>query len=146
MTCVTANSLPKQRWVTVTDDSGLHTEVVDLEKELAEMRLKEREVLFYYKSRQINNPVATSLNNTAALAKTDYNPDRATYFIIHGWKNDHTSPLNALVSEALLSQQDCNLFLADWGATAHLLYALARAAVPVVGRAAAEYAIEVIIA
>lgn len=42
-------------------------------------------------------------------SSTAFNPNFLTRIIIHGWMNDHTSPVNRMIKKAYLNRNDFNI-------------------------------------
>lgn len=100
----------------------------------------ERDMRFFVLTRF--NPVHGQeifLNNLTSLDSTNYNRDRPTRFIIHGFQDDASAEINIVVSAAYLRTYDVNIIVVDWGVLANTInYITARNRVPDVGRVVAN--------
>lgn len=73
------------------------------------------------------------------LALTDFEANKDTLFIIHGWKNNNESSVNYKIRETILSQNDLNVFVVDWSPIAGKNYISAQGAVLRVGEYVADF-------
>lgn len=100
----------------------------------------EKDVNFHFYSRR--NPTnATILNTREAknLEHSYFDMTKETLFIIHGWKNDYSSPVNELIKDAILEKHDVNVFAVDWSPIAKENYISAFYNVPRVGKFIGEF-------
>lgn len=85
-------------WRFVQDEEG-RVELIDLLGEIPWFEVEDWDVTFYYYSRTSPDPVGTTIEQVGALEGTDFTPNRCTVFIVHGWRNDYTSPVNTILRE-----------------------------------------------
>lgn len=74
----------------------------------------ERDVRFMLQTRQNSNPVQIQFRNIGAINNSNFNRNRPTRFLIHGWFEDDTSDINAATAAELLSYNDFNIIIVDW--------------------------------
>lgn len=79
--------------------------------------------------------------NAAAIRNTNWNNAApGTRFIVHGFNNDNTSPVNRDITRALLAANDHNVVVVDWGVGANTInYISARNRVNEVGPVIARF-------
>lgn len=89
------------------------------------------------------NPTAGQrlLRTTASINSSQWNSAAGgTRFIIHGWNNNHQSPVNTIITSAFLQRADHNVVAVDWGAGANSInYLTSRNRVPAVATAVASF-------
>ncbi|KAJ2947739.1 hypothetical protein O0L34_g9514 [Tuta absoluta] len=71
-----------------------------------------------------NNPTSSQpilLNNAAQLETTNFSAARRTIVIIHGWRENASSDLAAILVPAFLAVEDVNIIVVDWSAGASSL-------------------------
>lgn len=93
----------------------------------------------FYTKRHPRNSIKIKLATAHLLALTDFDGDKDTLFIIHGWKNSNESSVNNEIREAILAQNDLNVFVVDWSPIAGRNYISARNAVERVGEYIADF-------
>lgn len=94
---------------------------------------------YFYTRRHPSNSIKIKSSSVNLLALTDFVGTKDTLFIIHGWKNDNFSAVNTRIREAILSQNDLNLFVVDWGVIASQGYIGAQGSVRRVGEYVAAF-------
>ncbi|KAJ8920202.1 hypothetical protein NQ315_011863 [Exocentrus adspersus] len=104
-----------------------------LQPEERRLVASEEDVNFYLYTR--NNPETFTLFTSSNLTfSTVFDASKPTLFIIHGWQNNYSSPVNKLIKEAVLEKHDVNVFVTDWGAVAKENYVAAFYSVPSIGK------------
>lgn len=100
----------------------------------------EKDVNFYFYSQQ-NLENATIFNTREArnIDTSYFDIKKQTLFIVHGWKNNYSSPVNKLIKEAVLKDHDINLFVVDWSSVAKENYISVFYNVPRVGKFVGEF-------
>ncbi|KAI5639763.1 lipase domain-containing protein [Phthorimaea operculella] len=73
-------------------------------------------------------------NDTNSVQNSNYQPDRPTVVIVHGWNNNGNSELNPNLRDAFLQVLDCNVIVVDWSDLASSLYFTSANGVPSVGQ------------
>lgn len=123
----------KNRYVILPDDNGkLH--FVDLQEPVTRLATLYDITLYLHRSNNESPEVIEASSYEKAFTSTKFDPKLKTVFIIHGWNNDYTSPVNTFVREAVLDNYNVNLFVVDWGTPAHdLNYVTAKASALFVG-------------
>lgn len=94
--------------------------------------------IFYY-SRKTKSGKEISIKNAKDVKQTDYSPSKNTFFITHGWVNDHRAPMCQKVKDAYLAAGDVNVFVVDWSLISFAEYALARNQVIQIGKIVADF-------
>lgn len=92
---------------------------------------------YLYTQYDQQNGTELFLNETEVLEASTYVHSRPLRIIIHGFKNNHTSPLNRILKNGYIRNHDVNVFVVDWGKAAkrHLYeYETAKYHVPLVGK------------
>lgn len=108
----------KHRWALVPDSDN-HMHLVDLnpiELEPEGLWTPATDVFFVLFTRR--NPTAGQrLAMTVASINSSQWSSAAggTRFIIHGWNNNHQSPVNVAITRAFLASADHNVIAVDWG-------------------------------
>lgn len=95
-------------------------------------------VLFYY-SQKHPEQVQFKSTNDSPIAHTDFNPNKTTVFIIHGWLNSHLSQACQRVKDFMLRSHDVNVFTVDWNSITRFDYVIAQANVVQVGQYLANF-------
>ncbi|XP_013188933.2 pancreatic triacylglycerol lipase [Amyelois transitella] len=72
--------------------------------------------LFTRENPQVSQPML--VGNTGLLGLTNYDPERRTIIILHGWRSTATSDVNTVLVPAFLSAEDVNVIVVDWSAGA----------------------------
>lgn len=124
----------------MSDDKG-QIYVVDLWKRPMQPKTESSDVKFYLynkKNKFIPEEIPANASDII-LQSPNFNKNKKVLFIIHGWQNDHTSPVNTLIKSAVLDRYDINVFVVGWGIAASYYYPTARYAVPDVGRIVGEF-------
>lgn len=55
------------------------------------------------------------LNDIASVQTSNYDAERPTRFIIHGYQSDSSSDVNIIITAAYLRSYDVNVVVVDWG-------------------------------
>lgn len=79
------------------------------------------------------------LNNLKSLRSSNFNLMNPTRFIIHGWINDRFSPVNTMIRDAYLQNNDLNVIVVDWGLGAFTEYMMACSNIFGVGLVVADF-------
>ncbi|KAJ2942491.1 hypothetical protein O0L34_g16099 [Tuta absoluta] len=70
------------------------------------------------------NPVVSQpllLGNSGLLGSTNYNANRRTAVIFHGWLDNALGDVNTVLVPAFLAAEDMNVIVVDWGAGANTI-------------------------
>ncbi|XP_026494764.2 pancreatic triacylglycerol lipase-like [Vanessa tameamea] len=103
------------------DASGKY-HLVDLWMKLSDLYLTARynpttSNVYHLFTRQ--NPVLSQpllFNNTGLLQSSNFNSNRRTAVLIHGWSDNVIGDFNTVIVPALLSAEDLNVIAVDWSA------------------------------
>ncbi|XP_075989629.1 pancreatic triacylglycerol lipase-like [Anticarsia gemmatalis] len=79
--------------------------------------------LFTRNNRQTSQPIP--LGNAAVLRNSNYNANRKTVVLIHGWRNNPSSDFNVHLIAAYLTAEDVNVIMVDWSVGAGMDYVVA---------------------
>ncbi|CAH1118346.1 unnamed protein product [Phaedon cochleariae] len=93
----------------------------------------------FYSQRHPSHSIKIRSSTLDRLHNTDFQPRKASLFIIHGWKNHNESDVNYKIRETILSHEDINVFVVDWSPMAGRNYISARNAVVRVGQYVADF-------
>lgn len=133
----------KHRWALVPDNEG-HVHLMDLnpiELEPEAFWNPATDVFFVLFTRR--NPTAGQrlAQTTASINNSQWsNGAGGTRFIIHGWNNNHQSPVNIVITRAFLASADHNVVAVDWGVGAGSInYVTSRNRVPEVATRVAQF-------
>lgn len=63
-------------------------------------------LLFTQRNREIGQNITS---NFASMINSNFNSLKPTRFVIHGWLNDHTSPINTEITAGYLDRGDYNV-------------------------------------
>lgn len=131
----------QQGWAIIPDGDGkLHlAKLSDYDDETIggpeSIFVPETDVIFRLFTRR--NPVNAQvivLNDAESLANSNFVSSHPTRFIIHGWNNDGSSPVNTNIRTAYLNNYEFNVVTVDWGVGANTInYNAARNHVQIVG-------------
>ncbi|KAL2735408.1 phospholipase A1 VesT102-like [Vespula squamosa] len=78
------------------------------------MDLHNRVYFYLYTRNNRVHPDAISINNIESLKKSNFNFNRPTRIITHGWMNSHNSDSCILIRDAYLNQDHYNVIVIDW--------------------------------
>ncbi|KAF7398913.1 hypothetical protein HZH66_006810 [Vespula vulgaris] len=78
------------------------------------MDLHNRVYFYLYTANNRIYPDAISINDLESLKKSNFNFNRPTRIITHGWMNSHNSDSCILIRDAYLNQGDYNVIVIDW--------------------------------
>lgn len=95
-------------------------------------------ILYLYTQANLNNPVVISMNES--LSTPYFNASKEIVLIIHGWNDSYLSDVNTIITAAILTNFDVNIFVVDWskvGTTSN--YDQAVAGVQPIALALAQY-------
>ncbi|XP_056641565.1 pancreatic triacylglycerol lipase-like [Diorhabda sublineata] len=97
--------------------------------------VSESDINFYFKNQKNPDGVGPLyLNDSDSVNSAGFSADKDTVFVVHGWQNDHTSPICSIVPKALTDTVDVNVFVVDWGAISYGMYLPVFEAVPTIGK------------
>ncbi|KZC05204.1 Pancreatic lipase-related protein 2 [Dufourea novaeangliae] len=89
------------------------------------------------------NPITGQLlipNDIASVSKSNWNANRPTIIVAHGWKSAGDKPACTLVRDAFLRATDCNVIIVDWSSIAkNLIYSKVAKSVPTVAEGVARF-------
>lgn len=121
------------RYVILPDDNGkLH--FVDLQAPIARLATMQDITLYLHKSNNEEPEIIEALNYQKVLPTTKFDPKLKTVFIVHGWNNDYMSPINTMITEAILANYNVNVLVVGWGKPANdINYVTAKASSLFVG-------------
>ena len=87
-----------------------------------------------------NNPQQLQFRNLLSVQQSNFNRNRPTRILVHGWFEDDTSDISTATSAELLDYQDFNVIFIDWSEGSRTLnYIGAANRVPTVGTFIASY-------
>ncbi|KAJ8983365.1 hypothetical protein NQ317_009278 [Molorchus minor] len=92
---------------------GLY-EIEDPVNAEVDTRASEADLSYYFYSRNTIGDFSVTSSSLSDLRDTDFNVQRQTLFIIHGWTNNYQSLVNTVVRSAVLPRLDVNVFVVDW--------------------------------
>lgn len=123
-----------------TKERGLVVE--DLFTSKVEARASSSDVLFYLHTKTIEG--ISSAPQPIGVADIDkvpeaFDPKKQTFFVVHGWNNNHESAVNKIVTPALLGVVDANVFNVDWGSIANRNYLTAQGSVKEIGQFVGQF-------
>ncbi|KAJ8943952.1 hypothetical protein NQ318_013532 [Aromia moschata] len=72
--------------------------------------------LYFYSKSNPNEPVVLNVLDVNKVIKTKFNSSKECLFIVHGWLNNYSSPVNVMIKGAVLEKYDVNVFVVDWSA------------------------------
>ncbi|CAH1108117.1 unnamed protein product [Psylliodes chrysocephalus] len=112
---------------------------------LSGYNISEDDVKIYFTSQSHQgNLKRVNLNNPIEVNNDGYSNEKDTVFIIHGWQNEHKSPICEEITEAVLKVKDANVFVVDWKNVAKQVYPLAQAAVDDVAKTVSRLIVSLI--
>lgn len=77
-------------------------------------------ILIFFCFRQNPNNRQILVNgNINSVRNSNYQANRPTKVIVHGWNNNGNSNMNPLITSAFLAVQDVNVIVVDWGGVAN---------------------------
>lgn len=104
--------ITKHRWEMVPDGSG-RMHLVDLENyevDKAEPFFDASIDVFFLLFTQRNPTVGERIEfNLDSLRSSQFNPYKATRFVIHGWNNEYLSDVNLKITAGYLDRSDFNV-------------------------------------
>ncbi|XP_076659578.1 pancreatic triacylglycerol lipase [Halictus rubicundus] len=93
-----------------------------------------------YTRRNPTNGQALRLDDPKSVQASNWNGNRATIVVAHGWKSAGTKPACTLVRDAFLKVLDCNVIVVDWSTIAkNVNYASVAKSVPAVADRVANF-------
>lgn len=133
-------SVGKTKYMWIPDGDG-HLHLENLIAELPpNFKVKISDVTFYFYPAFTRNYVFnfTIHNVQDFLDLPSFDPHHRNFFIIHGWLNDFSSPINALIKKSLFEISKENIFVVDWSKLAKSNYITAKSSVKKVGEMVGE--------
>ncbi|KAL4716557.1 hypothetical protein ACJJTC_010221 [Scirpophaga incertulas] len=125
------------------DDGTLHLvdtqEPVDEEFIRSLARVAENNL---YKLYTRSNPLDAQylhIYDDESIANSNYNKEKETIFIAHGWNGYGRNEMNRMITEAFLRVDDVNVIVIDWSKVANKNYVTAKNGVPEVGRGVGRF-------
>ncbi|XP_055916677.1 phospholipase A1-like [Eupeodes corollae] len=95
---------------------------------------------YLYTRHSPDNPENLYFDDTNSLAKSSFDKDRPTKFIVHGWRQNYGSDFNLKIRRALLKVGDFNVINVDWSSASGLInYASSVSAIPNIGKSIASF-------
>lgn len=133
----------KSRWALVPDNEG-RMHLMDLNPVTIEPEPyfnANTDVFFVLFTRRNPTSGQRLAQTTASINNSQWsNAAGGTRFIIHGWNNNHQSPVNTVITRAFLAAADHNVVAVDWGAGANSInYVTSRNRVPEVATVVARF-------
>ncbi|RZC42700.1 Lipase and/or Abhydrolase 6 domain containing protein [Asbolus verrucosus] len=123
-----------KRFIHVENDDG-KLELVDLRKGEIKPRVLLSDVSFDLYTRKNKYLPYTIINsNVGRLASSEFDPNKISMFVVHGWTCSRFSSLNRIIRQAALENHDINVFIVDWSRPASGLYLTAQSSVVPVGQ------------
>lgn len=133
----------KNRWALVPDNEGrMHLMDLDASELEPEPYFNAANDVFFVLYTRRNPTAGQRLAQTTASINNSQwsNGSSGTRFIIHGFNNNHQSPVNVVITRAFLAAADHNVVAVDWGAGANTInYVTARNRVPEVATRVAQF-------
>lgn len=115
-------------------------ELKNLERQTVTRNRKDAIAKYYlYTNTNPNNPQLIDPANSASLSNSNFNKDKPTRIIIHGWKNHYQSKVNVILRSALLETGSYNVICVDWNSKAKNMYVFSMLDVPEVGEEVANF-------
>ncbi|XP_052740187.1 pancreatic triacylglycerol lipase-like [Bicyclus anynana] len=132
----------ESRYIWMPDgDGALH--LVDLQApadvEFAESRSGANNAYWLFTRQNPRNHQLLVNNNANSIRNSNYNGNRQTKVISHGWNSNGNSGVNTMVRDAFLAAGDFNVIVLDWRGAASGVYTTSVRAVPDVGRQLANF-------
>lgn len=118
-------------------DGGYDME--DLTVDVPEVTATSADVVYYFCSQTNINGTYVTTNVTSSLPIDTFDPTKEVLVLVHGWRNDYSSPFNSYIKSAALDKFDLNVIIVDWSVIANNLYIVARNTVPEIGKFAGEF-------
>lgn len=113
----------KHRWSLVPDTEGkMHLfdmNPIEVEPEPAFDPLNDMIFLLFTRDNPTVGQRITFDMDT--VRNSNWNPQRQTRFLIHGWNGDQTTGLNIFMTREFLARGDYNVVVVDWGAGAQTI-------------------------
>lgn len=75
---------------------------------------KEEVILYFYTQKDIDTSSHVFTLEDSLPIPPDFDKNKETVFLVHGWRNNFTSSMNSLIRTAVLQKYDVNLFVVDW--------------------------------
>ncbi|XP_075970438.1 pancreatic triacylglycerol lipase-like [Anticarsia gemmatalis] len=127
----------ESRYVWMPDGEGV-PHLVDLhapvEQKLLETRNGANNQYWLFTRQNPNNRQIIVHGNANTIWSSNYNRNRPTKVVVHGWNSNGNSAMNPAITSAFLAVQDCNVIVVDWNQLANGLYTVAVNGVPSVGQ------------
>ncbi|XP_050342005.1 pancreatic triacylglycerol lipase-like isoform X1 [Nymphalis io] len=127
----------ESRYIWMPDGEG-KPHLVDLQapvdEEFLQTRNGARNEYWLFTRRNPSNRQVLVNGNANSIRNSNYNGNRPTKVIVHGWNSDGNTEMNPLITSAFLAVADVNVIILDWRSSAGGIYSTSVRAVPDVGR------------
>ncbi|CAH2102764.1 unnamed protein product [Euphydryas editha] len=125
----------KSRYIWMPDGEG-NPHLVDLQAEeyTVETRDGSRNEYWLFTRRNRGSRQVLVNGNANSIRNSNYNGNRPTKVITHGWNSDGNTNWIPQIKDAFLDQADVNVIVLDWRRSASGVYSTSVRAVPDVGR------------
>ncbi|CAG4935358.1 unnamed protein product [Colias eurytheme] len=94
---------------------------------------------FLYTRRNPRVSQTLTINNANSIRNSNFNANRPTIVIVHGWLSNRNTNPNPTVRNAYLDKSDVNVIVMDWRRLAMRDYVTAANGVPAVGRGLGQF-------
>lgn len=94
------------------------------------LTLEEKQVKYYFYDRNTKG-VRFNKNNMGTI---NFNADKETIFVVHGWVTNYKMEMPQSVKDAYLKSRDVNVIIVDWSEISFRDYVNAKFAVKTVGK------------
>ncbi|XP_041975189.1 pancreatic lipase-related protein 2-like isoform X2 [Aricia agestis] len=127
----------ESRYIWMPDGEG-KPHLVDLqappEEEILRTRNGANNQYWLYTRHNPTTPQILINGDANSVQSSNFQANRPTAVIAHGWNSDGNSEVNTLITSALLAVDDCNVIVLDWRSAASGLYTTSVLLVPNVGQ------------
>lgn len=123
------------KWFLYEDKNGvIHNEtLMNPRAPIRKGDITDVKLLLYTRSNPDEYELLDPINLNDIVSSKYFKSSRPSVFIIHGWNNEWSSPINQIILTAMLETQDVNVFVVHWGEIANKFYTTAKAAIPGIG-------------
>ncbi|KAL0821167.1 hypothetical protein ABMA28_005786 [Loxostege sticticalis] len=132
------------RYIEIPDGEGIMRNV-DLEAEpdwelLSDVqRNAANNGYFLFTRRNQNSAQTLTMNNANSIRNSNYDGNRPTIVIAHGWLSNRNTEPNPTIRNAYLRRSDVNIISVDWSSLSGSDYATAVRGVPAIGRGVGQF-------
>ncbi|XP_045538859.1 pancreatic lipase-related protein 2 [Papilio machaon] len=133
------NEAPYQRYLNFPDAEGI-LQTIDLEVQPDFQLLNEIEndsannLYSLFTRANPTSPQTLVMDDAESITASNFNPERPTVVIVHGWVSNQNTGINTVLRDAHLEKADCNVIVLDWEKLASSDYVTASFGVPAVGQ------------